>query len=103
MNSLKVFLLLAALTALFMAVGAVIGGGQGMVIAFLVAVATNAFAYWNSDKMLLRMYHAREVDRGSAPELYDLVTRLAANAHLPMPKVYIVDNPQPNAFATGRD
>src|SRR5436190_879002 len=101
MNSLKVFLLLAALTALFMAVGAMIGGAQGMLIAFLVAVATNAFAYWNSDKMLLRMYDAREVDRAAAPELYDIVARLAANAQLPMPKVYIVDNPQPNAFATG--
>ncbi len=103
MNILKVSLLLAAMTALFMAVGGLIGGGQGMLIAFGVAIATNAFAYWNSDKMLLRMYGAREIGRADAPQLFDMVARLAANAQIPMPKVYIVDNPQPNAFATGRD
>ena len=103
MNSFKVFALLAALTALFMAVGALVGGSQGMMIAFLVAVAMNAFAYWNSDKILLRMYGAKEIDRAAAPEIFDMVARLAANAQIPMPKVYIVDNPQPNAFATGRD
>ncbi|MHB1205124.1 MAG: M48 family metalloprotease, partial [Rhodospirillaceae bacterium] len=96
-------LLLAALTGIFLAVGYFIGGGQGMVIAFMVAMATNAFAYWNSDKMVLRMYGAREVDREAAPEFYDIVARLAARAKLPMPKVYIIDSDQPNAFATGRD
>jgi heat shock protein HtpX len=74
-----------------------------MVIAFLFAAGTNLFAYWNSDKMLLSMYGARQVDANSAPDFYRLVERLAAQAKLPMPKVYIMENPQPNAFATGRD
>jgi heat shock protein HtpX len=76
---------------------------MGMVIAFLVAAAMNLFAYWNSDKMVLSMYGAREVDERAAPELYGLVRQLAANAEIPMPKVFIMDNPQPNAFATGRN
>ena len=91
------------MTALFMGVGYLIGGQSGMVIAFLVAAAMNLFAYWNSDKMVLRMYGAREVDARSAPELYDMVSQLARAADLPMPKVYIMENPQPNAFATGRN
>jgi heat shock protein HtpX len=91
------------MTALFMGVGFLIGGQSGMVIAFLVAAAMNLFAYWNSDKMVLRMYGAREVDARSAPELYDMVSQLARAADLPMPKVYIMENPQPNAFATGRN
>jgi heat shock protein HtpX len=103
MNTFKVGLLLAALTGLFLAAGFLIGGQQGMVIAFGIAVATNAFAYWNADKMVLSMYGARQVDRAAAPEYYAIVERLAANAHLPMPKVFIIDSPQPNAFATGRD
>ena len=103
MNYFKTGLLLAALTGLFMAIGAALGGQSGMVIAFLVALAMNAFSYWNADKMVLRMHGAREVDARSAPELYDMIAQLARNADLPMPKVYIIDNPQPNAFATGRN
>lgn len=103
MNTLKAGLLLAALTALFLGAGFLIGGQQGMVIAFGIAVATNAFAYWNADKMVLSMYGARQVDRAAAPEFYGIVERLAANARLPMPKVFIIDSEQPNAFATGRD
>lgn len=96
-------LLLAALTALFMGAGFLLGGQGGMLIALLFAVGANAFAYWNSDKMVLGMYGARQVDRASQPEFYDLVTTLAAQAGLPMPKVYVIDEDQPNAFATGRN
>lgn len=103
MSMLRTSMLLAGLTALFLAVGWFIGGQTGMLIALVVAVGTNVFAYWNSDKMVLRMYGAQEVDGRSAPELYGLVEQLAARAQLPMPKVYVIDNPQPNAFATGRD
>jgi heat shock protein HtpX len=103
MSYFRTAILLAALTALFMGVGFLIGGQSGMVIAFLVAGAMNLFAYWNSDKMVLRMYGAREVDERSAPELYALVRQLASAAGLPMPRVYVMENPQPNAFATGRN
>jgi heat shock protein HtpX len=103
MNTLKTGILMAALMGLFIAVGAFIGGTGGMLIAFVIAAGMNLFAYWNSDKMLLRMYGARQVDARSDPALYHTVERLAANARLPMPKVYISENPQPNAFATGRD
>jgi heat shock protein HtpX len=103
MSYLRTAILLAALTALFMGIGFLIGGQSGMVVALLVAAAMNLFAYWNSDKMVLSMYGAREVDARSAPELYALVSRLAAAAGLPMPRVYVMDNPQPNAFATGRN
>jgi heat shock protein HtpX len=103
MNTFRTGLLLAALTGLFLAVGYIIGGQTGMVIAFLFSVATNAFAYWNADKMVLSMHGAHEVGRQTAPEFYDLVEELSRNAGLPMPKVYLMDNPQPNAFATGRD
>lgn len=96
-------LLLAALTALFMGAGFMLGGEAGMLIALLFALGTNLFAYWNSDKMVLRMYGARQVDRASHPEFYDMVAALAAQAELPMPKVYIIDEAQPNAFATGRN
>jgi heat shock protein HtpX len=96
-------ILLAALTALFMGIGYLLGGQAGMVIALLVAGGMNLFAYWNSDKMVLSMYGARQVDARSAPELYALVQQLAAAASLPMPKVYVMENPQPNAFATGRN
>ena len=102
-NHTRTFLLMAALTALFVGVGAVIGGEQGMVIALLFAAGMNLFAYWNSDKMVLRMYGAREVDAATAPELCGLVEQLARRADLPMPRVYVIDNPQPNAFATGRN
>jgi heat shock protein HtpX len=103
MGFLRTSLLLAGLTALFLAVGWLIGGQAGMLIALVFAVGTNVFAYWNSDKMVLRMYDAQEVDARSAPELYGLVEQLAARAQLPKPRVYVIDNPQPNAFATGRD
>jgi heat shock protein HtpX len=84
-------------------VGALLGGSTGVLIAFLFALGTNLFAYWNSDKVLLSMYGARQVDAASAPDLYRLVQQLAEGAKLPMPKVYITENPQPNAFATGRN
>jgi heat shock protein HtpX len=103
MSYLRTAILLAALTALFMGVGYLIGGQGGMVIALLFAGGMNLFAYWNSDKMVLSMYGAQPVDERSAPALYGLVRQLAANAGLPMPRVYIMDNPQPNAFATGRN
>jgi len=103
MNSLRTGILMAAMTGLFLAVGYLLGGGGGMIIAFLIALAMNAFAYWNSDKMVLRMYRARQVDRTSAPGLVDMVEQLAGNAGLPMPRVYLIDDDQPNAFATGRN
>jgi heat shock protein HtpX len=103
MNTLRTGILMAALTGLFLAVGALLGGGTGVVIAFAMALAMNLFAYWNSDKVLLSMYGARQVDAASAPDLYRLVEKLAAQAQLPMPKVFITENPQPNAFATGRN
>ncbi|WP_336079943.1 zinc metalloprotease HtpX [Thalassospira sp. CH_XMU1448-2] len=103
MNYVRTGLLLAGLTALFGAVGMMIGGQQGMIIALLFAGAMNVFAYWNSDAMLLRMRNARQVDDQSAPELVSMVRDLARNAGLPMPKVYVIENPQPNAFATGRN
>ena len=103
MGLMRTGLLLAGLTALFLAVGFLLGGQQGMLIALVFACATNFFAYWNADSFVLRMYNATEVDVRSAPELVGLVEQLAARAQLPMPKVYIVDEPQPNAFATGRN
>jgi heat shock protein HtpX len=103
MNYVRTALLLAALTGLFLAIGYAIGRESGMVIAFFLALATNLFAYWNSDRMVLSMHGAQQVDRASAPEFYALVEQLAKRANLPMPKVYIMDNPQPNAFATGRN
>jgi len=103
MNYLRTAILLAGLTALFMGLGYLIGGAGGAIIALLVAAATNLFAYWNSDRMVLSAYGAQEVDRNSAPELVDLVAGLAGRAGLPMPRVFIMDNPQPNAFATGRN
>ncbi len=103
MNTFKTGLLMSLLMGLFVAVGAAIGGGSGMVLAFVLAGGLNLFAYWNSDKMLLSMFGARQVDGQSAPDLYHMVERLAANGGLPMPKVYISENPQPNAFATGRN
>jgi heat shock protein HtpX len=103
MNYVRTGLLLAGLTALFGAVGMMIGGQQGMIIALLFAAAMNVFAYWNSDAMLLRMRSARQVDDKTAPELVAMVRDLARNADLPMPKVYVIENPQPNAFATGRN
>ena len=103
MNTMRTGLMMAAMTGLFLVVGFLVGGGPGMFIAFLLAAGSNFFAYWNSDKVLLSMYGARQVDESTAPELVHLVRQLATQAGLPMPKVYIVDNPQPNAFATGRN
>ncbi|HUO91849.1 MAG TPA: zinc metalloprotease HtpX [Rhizomicrobium sp.] len=101
-NLIKTGFLMAAMTGLFLVVGFLVGGQMGMVIAFLFAAGANLFAYWNSDKMVLSMYGAREQNETTAPELVHLVRQLATRAGLPMPKVFIVDNPQPNAFATGR-
>ena len=103
MNTMRVGLMLAAMTALFMTVGYALGAGQGMFVAFVLAIGMNAFAYWNSDKMVLSMHGARQVTAAEAPEFHRLVEHLAARAQLPMPKVFIIDTPQPNAFATGRD
>ncbi|MBX3493304.1 MAG: zinc metalloprotease HtpX [Parvibaculum sp.] len=103
MNTVRTFMLLAALTALFMGIGYLIGGAGGAAIALVVAAGMNMFAYWNSDKIVLRMYKARRVDETTAPNYYRIVARLAQNAGIPMPAVYIVDSPQPNAFATGRN
>lgn len=91
------------MTGLFLAVGYLLAGGSGMLIALVIAMGMNFFAYWKSDSMVLRMYGARQVDRSSAPELYGIVERLAENAGLPMPKVFVIENEQPNAFATGRN
>ncbi len=103
MNIMKTAMLLAAMTALFMGVGFLLGGRTGMMIAFVVAAGMNLFSYWNADRMVLSMHGAREVDARSAPEFYALVADLARRAEMPMPKVYVMDNPQPNAFATGRN
>jgi heat shock protein HtpX len=102
MNTMKTALLLAALTGFFLAVGYLLGGEGGLMIALLVALATNAFAYWNSDRMVLRMSNAREVGPAEAPELYDIIRQLTGRAGLPMPRVYVIEEDQPNAFATGR-
>ncbi len=103
MSYFRTALLLGVLTAIFVGVGFLIGGQMGMLIAFGIALAMNLFAYWNADKMVLRMYNAQQVDRRSAPEFYGIVEELANRAQLPMPRVYVIDEAQPNAFATGRD
>jgi heat shock protein HtpX len=103
LNFLRTTVLLAALTALFMGVGYFIGGQSGMWIAFIVAALTNLFGYWNSDKMVLRMQNAYEVDPRSQPDLFSTVEILSQRAGIPMPKVYVIDSDQPNAFATGRN
>ena len=102
-NWLKTAILMAGIVALFGAIGAVIGGQQGMLVALAIGGALNFAAYWFSDKMVLAMYRAQEVDATSAPELYSMVRELAARAGLPMPRVYLIDEAQPNAFATGRN
>jgi heat shock protein HtpX len=99
----KTFMLMAALTALFMGLGAMLGGANGAVIALVVAAAMNLFAFWNSDKAVLSMTGARAVDESSAPDLVRMVNRLADGAGMPRPKVYVIETDQPNAFATGRD
>lgn len=102
-NGLKTTMLLAALTALFMSLGYMLGGAGGAMIALAAAGGMNLLTFWNADKIVLRMHNAREVDERTAPELYGVVRELAGRARLPMPRVYLVDDPHPNAFATGRD
>lgn len=102
-NWLKTTILMAGIVALFGAVGAALGGAGGMLIALLLAGVMNAYAYWYSDTIVLKMYNAHQVDENSAPKFYNIVRELSQNARLPMPKVYIIDEAQPNAFATGRD
>lgn len=102
-NWLKTMILMAGILALFAGVGGAIGGAQGMIIAFLLGAGMNFFAYWFSDKMVLRMYNAQEVDEASSPYLYNMVKELAQRAQIPMPRVYLIDEAQPNAFATGRN
>ena len=103
MNGFRTMLLLAALTALFMSLGFMVGGRAGMILAFLFAAGMNLFTYWNADKIVLRMHNAREVDARSAPQFHGIIQSLATRAGLPMPRVYLIDSPHPNAFATGRD
>ena len=102
-NWIKTSLLMAGIVALFGAVGMVLGGAQGMLIALVIGAGMNVFAYWNSDKVVLRMYDAQEVDAQTGGRYYAIVRELAANAGLPMPRVYVINQAQPNAFATGRN
>ncbi len=102
-NLMKTAILMAAITALFMAIGSLLGGRTGMMLALIVALAMNFFSYWFSDKLVLRMYNAREVDASSAPQFYRMVHELSERAGLPMPRVYLIDEDAPNAFATGRN
>jgi heat shock protein HtpX len=103
MHYARTGLLIITLMVLFMGVGYAIGGQAGMLIAFVLALAMNAYGYWNADKLVLRMHNAQEVSEQTAPELYAIVRGLAERAELPMPRVYVIRNPQPNAFATGRN
>jgi heat shock protein HtpX len=102
-NLMKTAILMAAITALFMTIGQLLGGQTGMMLALVVALGMNFFSYWFSDKMVLRMYNAQEVDASSAPQFYGMVQELAQRAQLPMPKVYLINEDAPNAFATGRN
>ena len=102
-NLMKTAILMAAITALFMAIGSLLGGQQGMMLALVVALGMNFFSYWFSDKLVLKMYNAQEVDESSAPQFYRMVRELAQRAQLPMPKVYLIEEDAPNAFATGRN
>lgn len=103
MNTLRTTMLLAALTALFMGLGYLIGGPAGALIAFVIAAGMNLFTYWNADKIVLRMHNAQEVDARSCPQLFGIVEELARRGGLPTPRVYLIDEPHPNAFATGRN
>lgn len=103
LNSMKTAMLMALLMLLFGAIGGMLGGKQGIIMALLFGGVMNIFAWWNSDKMVLRMYNAQEVNEQTAPEFYRLVADLAQRAQLPIPKVYIIQEDQPNAFATGRN
>ena len=103
MNTLKTATLMVGLTLVLVWAGAAFGGQSGMTIALIIALAMNGFSYWFSDKLVLKMYKAQEVSESEAPELYSMVRRLSQRAELPMPKVYIINQDQPNAFATGRN
>ncbi len=103
MNSFKTVILMTAMMILFMIVGSLLGGDTGLIIAFIFSLLMNFGAYWFSDKVVLKMYRAKEVTQNEAPELYRIVEDLSQRAELPMPRVYIIDNPTPNAFATGRN
>jgi heat shock protein HtpX len=103
MNLFKTGVLMSAMTALFMGLGFLMGRETGMLIALMLAIGMNLVTYWNADKMVLRMNGARQVSESEEPEFYRMIAKLAANANLPMPKVYLIDQPQPNAFATGRN
>ena len=103
MNSIKTTMLMALLMALMVALGGAFAGHTGMTVMLVIALGMNFFSYWFSDRMVLSMYNAQEVDRQSAPELYGLVEKLAGRAELPMPRVYIINEDAPNAFATGRN
>jgi heat shock protein HtpX len=103
MNNIKTLFLLVTLTLILVWAGGALGGKQGMTIALILALGMNFFAYWFSDKIVLKMYGAKEVTESGAPELHAIVRRLAQKAQIPMPKVYIIDQAQPNAFATGRN
>jgi len=103
MNGFKTVILMTVMMVLFILVGNLIGGQSGMMIAFVLALVMNFGSYWFSDKIVLAMYKAKQIERSDMPEYYDAVERLASNANLPMPKVYIIENPTPNAFATGRN
>jgi heat shock protein HtpX len=103
MSYLRTAILLAGLTALFMGVGYLLGGSGGALVAFFVAAAMNFFAYWNADRLVLSMHGAQDVDERTAPEFVHIVAQLASRAGLPRPRIYLMDNPQPNAFATGRN
>lgn len=103
MNYVRTAILLAAMTALFLGIGWMLGGQAGMLIALVLALGMNLFAYWNSDKLVLRMHGARQVKRADAPALFGVIEQLSRTADLPMPKVYLIDSEQPNAFATGRN
>jgi len=102
-NLMKTAILMAAITALFMAIGSLLGGRQGMMLALIVALGMNFFSYWFSDTLVLKMYNAQQVDESSAPQFYGMVRDLAQRAQLPMPKVYLINEDAPNAFATGRN
>jgi heat shock protein HtpX len=102
-NQVKTYVLMAAIVALFMVIGGLIGGKHGMMVALGVAAITNFLAYWYSAEMVLKLYHAQEVGPHNAPDLYHMVAELAQRANLPMPKVYVINQDQPNAFATGRN
>ena len=102
-NQVRTTILLAVMTALILWIGQIFGGRQGMFIALLLAAGMNFFSYWYSDKIVLKMYHAQEVDPVQAPELYEIVQTLSRNAGLPMPKLFVVPSETPNAFATGRN